>query len=90
MAYVTTLSVPERRVVREKGCGSTQRWYEGGEGRKRERERDRGGPSSSICMRTTLIGLYWFVYVTIFIAAANDITRTGNNQSVYTDAFFVV
>ena len=57
--------------------------------RERERERERG-QSSSICMRTTLIGLSWFVYVTIFIAAANDITRTGNNQSVYTDGFFVV
>ena len=41
-------------------------------------------------MKTTLIGLSWFVYVTIFIAAANDITRTGNNQSVYNAAFVVV
>jgi hypothetical protein len=57
--------------------------------RERERERDKG-QSSSICMRTTLVGLSWFVYVTVFIAAANDIKRTGNNQSVYTERFFVV
>jgi hypothetical protein len=55
----------------------------------KESEKERG-QSSSICMWTTLIGLSWFVYVTVFIAAASDITRTGNNQSVYTDAFFVV
>jgi len=35
--------MPERRVVLEmncKGCGSTQRWKDGGEGRERERERE--------------------------------------------------
>jgi hypothetical protein len=61
------------------------------DGRMERDVRERGGgQSSSICMRTTLIGLSWFVYVTIFIAAANDITKTGKNQSVYTDAFFVL
>ena len=56
---------------------------------ERERERERE-VSRRRCLRATLTGLSWFVYVTIFIAAANDITKTGKNQSVYTNAFFVL